>query len=424
MPRCRQCGEDLKDGARFCSECGTTVSSVPLAPIESKPPQFSGYSDIPKPKKTKRLIPYSTAATLLVLVFLLGLIFFYFTSSKTSPEANDQGSISPTLPATESSFIQTVVKAREDSQAAANDMQKGGIKAIRDRTLCNTLTSLAVSDWVGTVKTVDSNSDGKGVLAIEIAPDVLVKTWNNDLSDIGSNTLIEPGTAVFTAASAMKSGQLVSFSGNFLSGVSGDCVSESSLTLDGKLQSPEFVFRFASVSSYDPSQQASAVPAASKPTADTPMPATIEPDEPQQQQPAPIGHETGATADTLGDNTVKAPPAGVMSGYLDKLSITPNGRHQMVTANGWAADTENQRLAENVTITVDGTPSCNATMNDLRQDVADVHGAAYANSGWHCDFALQDISVGKHQVEAWATWHVGDKKYKAMLGDSKTITAE
>jgi hypothetical protein len=275
---------------------------VRLAPIESKPLQSSGYSDIPEPKKPKRLLRNFAVAALLVFVVLL--VIAHFGSSTTSPEANDQGSVSPTLPATESSFIQAVVRAREDSQTAANDMQKGGIKAIRDRTLCNTLTSLAVSDWVGTVKTVDSNSDGKGVLAIEIAPDVLVKTWNNDLSDIGSNTLIEPGTAVFTAASAMKSGQLVSFSGNFLSGVSGDCVSESSLTLDGKLQSPEFIFQFASVTNYDPSQQASTVPATSKPTADTPMPATIEPDEPQQQQPAPIEREAEATADTTVGRTL------------------------------------------------------------------------------------------------------------------------
>jgi hypothetical protein len=53
----------------------------------------------------------------------------------------------------------------------------------------------------------------------------------------------------------MKTGQLVKFSGTFLPSSDNDCLNESSLTLDGKLESPEFIFRFLHLSSYDPSEQ-------------------------------------------------------------------------------------------------------------------------------------------------------------------------
>jgi cell division septation protein DedD len=202
------------------------------------------------------------AAVLVVVV----LVIVYAIDSKTS-QPSGMGGVASVLPATETSFIQAVDKARKDSGSAENDMQKGGIKAARDNTICSTLTSLEVPDWVGTVKTVDSNSDGKGVLEIEIAPNILVKTWNNALSDIGTDTLIQPGTPLFESASAMEPGQLVTFSGRFFPGMSGDCFDESSLTLDGKLQSPEFIFRFATLAKYQPPQQTSATQEQSKPAA-------------------------------------------------------------------------------------------------------------------------------------------------------------
>jgi hypothetical protein len=109
------------------------------------------------------------------------------------------------------------------------------------------MISLHVTNWIGTVAKVDANSDGKGVLEIEIAKNIVVKTWNNELSDIGSRTLIEPGTSLFNTASMFKEGQPIKFSGTFFRGNSGDCVDESSLTLSGKLRDPEFVFRFSGV---------------------------------------------------------------------------------------------------------------------------------------------------------------------------------
>jgi hypothetical protein len=91
---------------------------------------------------------------------------------------------------------------------------------------------------------------------------------SSSLSDFEDHTLIEPGTSVFQTASAMKPGQLVAFSGRFFPSHGGDCIQENSLTLDGKVSSPDFIFLFSDVSAY----RYDRVPAASensKPSAST-----------------------------------------------------------------------------------------------------------------------------------------------------------
>jgi hypothetical protein len=72
-------------------------------------------------------------------------------------------------------------------------------------------------------------------------------------SDIGANTLMNPDSAVFKAASNLKPGQTVEFSGDFPTDqFSGGCFMESSLTLDGKIEEPDFIFRFSEVAPASP----------------------------------------------------------------------------------------------------------------------------------------------------------------------------
>jgi len=157
-------------------------------------------------------------------------------------------------PADEAKFISIVSDAQTKARVAANDMQKGGIKAEREKALCANMEKLQVSNWTGWVRSIDANSDGKGVLAVEIAKDITVTTWNNDLSDIMHKTLLEPGSAVFSAASQMKKRQAVTFSGSFSRGSEDEveCVYESSMSLDGKLLDPEFIMRFTHIEVFVP----------------------------------------------------------------------------------------------------------------------------------------------------------------------------
>lgn len=146
-------------------------------------------------------------------------------------------------PDQQKAFITAVTEGQRAAQSAKNDMQKGGAKAKRDDSICAVLSDLKVTDWTGTLETIDSNSDGKGVVAVKIAKDVKITTWNNALSDLEDKTLLEPGTELFNKVSGLSRGAKVKFSGQFFRDES-DCIGEQSLTLDGKLEEPEFTFRF------------------------------------------------------------------------------------------------------------------------------------------------------------------------------------
>jgi len=155
----------------------------------------------------------------------------------------------PSMPDDEAKFVAAVSAAQSTYDAAPNDMAKGRTRADRRSAICQALQGgLSANGWVGTIKTLSSNTDGKGVLEISLAPSLSVETMNNDLSDIGHNTLLASDSPILSAASAMKEGDAVVFSGTFFpSDV--DCVEETSLTLEGSMQEPAFILRFTSVSS-------------------------------------------------------------------------------------------------------------------------------------------------------------------------------
>ncbi|WP_238888600.1 hypothetical protein [Achromobacter insuavis] len=186
-------------------------------------------------------------AILIVLGILLGGKNEQDTIASSAGTQSNAAVAVPELPKDQQEFVQIVASAQKQARNTENDMQRGGIKAARDQQICAVMKSRAVSGWIGTVKLVDANSDGKGVFTVEIAHDVRVKTWNNAFSDISDKTMFEPGSALFNTASQLKKGQRVKFSGMFLKGSQGECVREASISLSGKVQDPDFIFRFSSV---------------------------------------------------------------------------------------------------------------------------------------------------------------------------------
>ncbi|HAU3134302.1 TPA: hypothetical protein JDD40_000257 [Salmonella enterica subsp. diarizonae] len=200
---------------------------------------------------------------ILIVLFVIG--YFSDKEDKTSSSSTTSTSSSDKVenkvknkandlyagyPDKEVKFIRLVEDAKNSAKDASNDMQKGGIKSDRDDAICNLLTSKTVKGWIGIVDDIDSNSDGLGVLSIKIARDVFVQTSNNAISDIGYGTLIDPHSPVFKKASTLKKGDLVMFSGRFFASEDSGCLGEWSMTLNGKIKKPEFVFKFTDVNKY------------------------------------------------------------------------------------------------------------------------------------------------------------------------------
>jgi hypothetical protein len=225
---CKTCESEMATDAKSCPKCGAKNTQ-------------------------KKGCMY--ALKLCVLSFLglivLGSIFRSIggNSEKMSsePSVSSKSSSAGTsvqLPEDQIRFINLVKEGQSASRSAANDMARGGALAKRNNELGR--LNLEVSNWVGKVTKVDSNSDGLGVLEIEIADDVSVQTWNNALSDIGEKTLIQPGTPLFETAAGLKPGQYIKFSGRFFRDDESG-LGEQSLGLRGKLESPEFTFKFSSI---------------------------------------------------------------------------------------------------------------------------------------------------------------------------------
>lgn len=150
-------------------------------------------------------------------------------------------------PEDQRTFLDLVTTAQATARTAENDMQVASAKATRDAGVCSLLPGRTVSSWTGKLVELDANGDGKGILAVELAEDVEVATWNNFLSDAGDNTLIEPDSPVFAAAASLAEGEIVQFSGELLSGFDHDCLKDSRMTLRGGVEDPRFVFRFSEV---------------------------------------------------------------------------------------------------------------------------------------------------------------------------------
>lgn len=201
-------------------------------------------SNAPQPKKKMSMMNKILIFFIILIVFIL----FITRNEKHPQQQQQQQQQTPTIqyPQNETAFIDINNKAIEQAKKAENDMQKGGALSERNKNICATLTKLTVVDWIGEIKSINSNSDGHGVLEITIAPNIIIKTWNNAISDTFNQTLIQPSTPLFDTVSKLKKGQKVKFSGNFFK-EEGTCILESSLRLDGKLKKPEYIFKFTQV---------------------------------------------------------------------------------------------------------------------------------------------------------------------------------
>jgi hypothetical protein len=114
---------------------------------------------------------------------------------------------SPNTNEVETLLIAAVEKAGAAYATGANDMAKGAARPARAKEICAILKdNLYVINWPGKVEKLSSNSDGLGVLSIQIAEDISIKTWNNALSDTQDQTLINPSSAIFQQAVLLKEG--------------------------------------------------------------------------------------------------------------------------------------------------------------------------------------------------------------------------
>ena len=149
-------------------------------------------------------------------------------------------------PAAEAAFIngmQPIMAQVQNPSGADLD----GWRQKRAALICNTITGLQVTDWIGTVDKVGTAAIGGGaILSIAVMPGVDFGTAPNIISNLSSNTLIDSGSALYHTITGLEVGQKVRFSGQLFTSQQ-DCILEASITTAGSMQNPLFVTRFISI---------------------------------------------------------------------------------------------------------------------------------------------------------------------------------
>ena len=165
------------------------------------------------------------------------------------PEPVEEAPTEPAikLPNDEAKFISIVEDASSSIRDDSNELQVVQVKTQRGKDMCALLgPPLAVNDWVGTVEDVSTEMGGdKGVFSVTLSDTIAVQTWNNSLSDFDSNTLIDPGSALFTTIAKFAPDDVVVFSGKFFSDEK--CLGEQSMADINGLRTPDFTFKFTNV---------------------------------------------------------------------------------------------------------------------------------------------------------------------------------
>ncbi|WP_172730203.1 hypothetical protein [Neorhizobium tomejilense] len=185
-----------------------------------------------------------------------GFIGLVVVSAALAPDKSDRQAASVVgvkaasapLPAKQTSFISAISDYSKRFNSASNELQQSALRDQRRGAILTALgTQLQADGWIGTLRKLETNGDGKAVVTVRLAPDLDILTWNNALSDVLHSTLIEKGTPLYAALMNMSVGDKVKVSGNFVR-ADADGIFENSITIDGAMTAPEFLFRFNNIS--------------------------------------------------------------------------------------------------------------------------------------------------------------------------------
>jgi len=220
---CPECGKALMKTVAVCPQCGKK--------------QFGVWHH------TKKVLGA------LFLAFIAFSIFDAVTDN-TQPVLSQKDTAarqSPLIqiPADQNEFVAVVEKHRSMLSGAKNNIVKKEVRNARASALMEADVAQFVGGWIGEVSSIDVAGDD-GVFSVEVGDDIRITTWNNELSDISDETLIKRGSEPYISLMNLSRGDKVRIAGEFLPSEE-DYFKEVSLTLDGAMQDPEFLFRFKSI---------------------------------------------------------------------------------------------------------------------------------------------------------------------------------
>lgn len=156
------------------------------------------------------------------------------------------------LPAAQQGFCEAIKTADAAYRSAqgdgANELKLSKLRTARKAAVTAAVKGGSFKDWVGAIDGLQTTGDGKAILSIKLKCDADVKlsTWNNTLSDMMDNTLIEQTSKLYDAIAELGEGTKVKVSGKFVGG-DVDGYRESSMTEMGSMTDPDYKVRFSGI---------------------------------------------------------------------------------------------------------------------------------------------------------------------------------
>ena len=271
---CPFCAEIIKEKAKVCKHCGRDIIEVNTdkSPDATVPPsapahvQLHQSLDAPKPKKKRgclRIGIYTFLALIALSVISQALkspeqkqkeaaeraerqaIASRETTQRAEAQRKEQERLDAAVPKAEKDLIAAVIAGYQEFQKGGNEIQQERSRDARSRAIVSALGKPEAINWLGSIDSISTNSDGLGILSIKLSsdPEITVSTWNNALSDIMDGTLIQKDSSVYNAMANLKTGDKVIFSGRFIED-DRDSIKESSMTISGSMRAPDFVMVF------------------------------------------------------------------------------------------------------------------------------------------------------------------------------------
>ena len=170
------------------------------------------------------------------------------TAGQTSSAAGAQQSKIEALPEKQRAFLAMIEDFKKRFGAATNELQESALELERVDSIAKLLgAGLPAQNWIGKITSLETNTQGKAAITVELSPEASLLTWNNMLGDMIYPTMINVGTPVYKSLMNMAVGDKVAVSGSFV--VTNERkILEGSMTIAGAMKSPDFLFLFTDVS--------------------------------------------------------------------------------------------------------------------------------------------------------------------------------
>lgn len=218
-----------------CSACGRSLlKTAPKCPGCGKSQRFAGH-------KIRRYALFAVVGW----ITYSAVHGIAMNSEAINPSVAETTDVAP-IPASQESFVSIAGLYRDQFNANSNPVVRKELRSARAHDLMTEGVGPSVKDWVGTVRSIDVAGEA-ATLSVEIGDHVSLVTWNNRVSDFEDNTLIPRGSDVYRAVMGLQRGDRIFMSGELIPGEA-DTFKETSLTMDGSMQDPEYLFRFHAIS--------------------------------------------------------------------------------------------------------------------------------------------------------------------------------